>query len=280
MITGDHKITATAIGKEIGLYRGGLVLTGEDLKKLSLEDLEKEIEKVEIFARVLPEDKFRIVEAFKRKGYIVAMTGDGVNDAPALKEADIGIAMGKTGTEVAKSVSALILLEESFTTITKAIKEGRTIFENIRKFLLYLLIGNTATTLALVISLLIGLPLPLTALQILFINLLMDGAPALGLGLEPPEPDIMKIPPRSKKEPILNRESLNFLAFTSLWIVFLILSLYEYYLSMDPLKAGTVFFAGIITFRTINALNCKSLRLSILKTGLFNNFYLLLAILL
>jgi len=279
MITGDHKITARAIGKEIGLYQGGLILTGEDLKRLPENELEEVIERVEIFARALPEDKLRIIKAFQKRGHIVAMTGDGVNDAPALKQADIGIAMGKTGTEVAKEVSSLVLLEESFATIIKAIEEGRTIFSNIRKFLTYLLTGNLATVLALTTAIFLDLPLPLTALQILFINLLMDGAPALALGLEPKEPEVMKRPPRSPKEPILNRRSTIFILSMGLFMSLLIIFLYYYTLSYgNSEKAGTLFFAGIITFRLVNAVNCKSLTESLFKIGLFNNKWLLLAL--
>lgn len=278
MITGDHKITAMAIGKEIGLYRGGLILTGEDLKKLSPEELEQRIENVEIFARVLPEDKLKIVKSFQKRGHIVAMTGDGVNDAPALKQADIGVAMGKTGTEVAKEASGMILLEENFVTIVKAIEEGRTIFNNIRKFLVYLMTGNFATVMALTTALLLNLPLPLTALQILFINLIMDGAPALALGVEPPEPGIMSRPPRSPKEGILDKGSLLFILLMGSFIACLILGLYLYYLTFNPTVAGTVFFTGIITFRLINALNCRSLKDSLLKLGLFTNKWLLAAL--
>ncbi|MCS7149298.1 MAG: cation-translocating P-type ATPase [Caldimicrobium sp.] len=278
MITGDHKITATAIGKEIGLYKGGLILTGEDLRRLKEDDLQKKVTEVEIFARVLPEDKLKIVRALQRQGQVVAMTGDGVNDAPALKQADIGIAMGITGTEVAKEASEMVLLEENFVTIVKAIEEGRTIFANIRKFLVYLLTGNLATVLALTIALILDFPLPLTALQILFINLLMDGTPAIALGVEPPEPGIMKRAPRSPKEGILDRDSILFIASMGSFIALLILTLYYFYLQKNPHLANSVFFAGIITFRLVNALNCRSLRESFFKLGFFSNKWLILAL--
>lgn len=279
MITGDNRETALAVGKEIGLYQGGLVLTGKELRTLSEEEFEKRVLNVEIYARAMPEDKLKIVKALQKRGQIVAMTGDGVNDAPALKQADIGIAMGITGTEVAKEASAMILLEENFATIVRAVEEGRTILANIRKFLTYLMTGNTATVLALTVALLFGLPLPLTAVQILFINLLMDGFPALALGVEPAEPGIMKRPPRDPKEGLLPKENLLFILFMGLFISALSFSLYYYTLKVEnPQKAGTIFFAGIITFRLINALNCKSIEHSLFKLGLFSNPWLILAL--
>lgn len=279
MITGDHKITAIAIGREIGLLKNGLVLTGQELRNLPDDKFQEIVERVEIYARAMPEDKLKIVRALQSRGHIVAMTGDGVNDAPALKQANIGIAMGKTGTEVAREASSMVLIEESFATIVRAIEEGRTIFSNIRKFLVYLMTGNSATVLALTIALLFDLPLPLTALQILFINLLMDGAPAIALGVEPPEPGTLRRPPRDPKEGILDRDSLLFIATMGLLISTLVLGLYVYYLHKSPDHANTVFFAGIITFRLINAFNCRSLRVSSLRLGLFTNKWLLLALL-
>lgn len=278
MITGDHKITAMAVGKEIGLLKNGIVLTGQELRALSEREFTELVEKVEIYARAMPEDKLRIVKALQSRGHIVAMTGDGVNDAPALKQANIGIAMGKTGTEVAREASSMVLIEESFATIVKAIEEGRTIFSNIRKFIVYLMTDNSATVLALTIALLFNLPLPLTALQILFINLLMDGAPAIALGIESPEPGIMKRPPRSPQEGILNRESFLFIFFMGGYLCLLILGLYYYYLQHKPELANSVFFAGLITFRLFNAINCRSLTISVFKLGLFTNPWLILAI--
>ncbi len=279
MITGDNRETALAVGKEIGLYQGGLILTGKELRNLSEREFEEKVLQVEIYARAMPEDKLKIVKALQKRGQIVAMTGDGVNDAPALKQADIGIAMGVTGTEVAKEASAMILLEENFATIVRAVEEGRTIFANIRKFLTYLMTGNTATVLALTTALLLGLPLPLTAVQILFINLLMDGFPALALGVEPPEPGIMKRKPRDPKEGLLPKENLLFIAGMGLFMAGLAFALYYYTLKIEnPLKAGTIFFASIITFRLINALNCRSIEYSLFKLGIFSNRWLLLAL--
>lgn len=280
MITGDHPLTAQAIGKMIGLHKGGLVVTGETLKKMSQSELEEKAEQIEIYARALPEDKLRIVRALQKRGHVVAMTGDGVNDAPALKQADIGVAMGKTGTEVAKEASSMVLLDENFTTIVRAVEEGRTIFSNIRKFLVYLMTGNLASVTAMTVALLAGLPLPLTALQILFINLLMDGAPALALGLEPHEPGIMKRPPRSPKEGILNRGSLLFILLMGGFISLLVLGLYVFYLKQtnNPQYATSIFFASIITFRLVNALNCRSLNESIIRLGLLSNRWLILAL--
>ncbi|MEM0333639.1 MAG: cation-translocating P-type ATPase, partial [Candidatus Aenigmatarchaeota archaeon] len=212
MITGDHKITAMAIAKELGiLSEKEKALSGEELEKISEKELEAEVEMISVYARVSPEHKLKIVKAFQSKNHIVAMTGDGINDAPALKAADIGIAMGITGTDVAKEASDMILLDDNFATIVSAVKEGRTIFANIRKYLIYLLTGNVGTVVGLTLALLAGLPLPLVAVQILYINLLMDGAPAVALGLEPPEPGIMNKPPRNPKEGIFNRYVLIFI---------------------------------------------------------------------
>jgi Ca2+-transporting ATPase len=279
MITGDNKETALSVGKEIGLYEGGLVLTGKELRALSERDFEEKVLQVEIYARAMPEDKLKIVKALQKRGQIVAMTGDGVNDAPALKQADIGIAMGITGTEVAKEASAMVLLEENFATIVRAVEEGRTIFANIRKFLTYLMTGNTATVTALTLALFLDLPLPLTAVQILFINLLMDGFPAIALGLEPKEPYIMKVPPRDPKEGLLPKENLIFIFWMGLFMAFLAFSLYYYILWKDgPAKASSIFFASIIIFRLINALNCRSQNYSLFEIGVFSNKWLTLSL--
>jgi Ca2+-transporting ATPase len=278
MITGDHKTTAMAIGSELGILKTGKAVSGIELDKISDEELEKTVKTIEIYARVSPEHKLRIVKALQKHGHIVAMTGDGVNDAPALKQADIGVAMGITGTDVSKEASDMVLTDDNFASIVSAVEEGRTIFSNIRKYLVYLLTGNMGSVFGLVASLFAGLPLPLSAVQILFINLLMDGAPAVALSVEPPEPGVMKKPPRSPKESIFNRYALTFIPLMGMWIGSVALLLFIYNLQSDNLqKAMTAFFATIICMRLMNALNCKSAEISLFKLGVFSNKWLILA---
>ena len=205
MITGDHKVTAIAIAKELGLFKGGLALTGAELDNLSHEEFEASVEKIEVYARVSPAHKLRVVEALAKKGHVVAMTGDGVNDAPALKKADIGIAMGITGTDVTKEAADMVLTDDNFASIVAAIQEGRGIFDNIKKFLMYLLGCNIGEILLMAVAVLfgplLGLPvgaLPLIAIQILFVNLTTDGLPAIALSVDPADPDIMKQKPHPR----------------------------------------------------------------------------------
>jgi Ca2+-transporting ATPase len=280
MITGDHKITATAIAKEIGILREGEEsVSGTELDKMDDETLDRRVEKISVYARVSPSHKLRIVDAFKKKERIVAMTGDGVNDAPALKSADIGVAMGINGTDVSREASDMILTDDNFASIVSAVEEGRTIFSNIRKYLVYLLTGNMGAVFAMVVSLLVGFPLPLSAVQILFINLLMDGAPAVALSVEPPESGIMQRPPRPPRENIFNRHALYFIPLMGLWITLCTLGLYLYNLETDSLpKAMTEFFATLISMRLINALNCRSASISLFKIGFFTNKWLLIAL--
>ncbi|WP_043884253.1 cation-translocating P-type ATPase, partial [Caldanaerobacter subterraneus] len=201
MVTGDHKVTATAIAKELNiLVEGERVITGKDLDEMTDKELEKTCTNVSVYARVTPKHKYRIVRALKNRGFTVAMTGDGVNDAPALKEADIGIAMGKGGTEVAKEASSMILLDDNFATIVAAVEEGRIIYDNIRKFIRFLLSCNFGEVLTMFFAALMSLKLPLVPIQILMVNLVTDGLPALALGLDPPEKDIMRMKPRDANE--------------------------------------------------------------------------------
>src|SRR4030042_3904018 len=209
MITGDHKLTAVAIAKEMGVFKDGdMVLTGEELESISEEELEKFVDKVTVYARVSPTDKLKIVKAWKARGEVVAMTGDGVNDAPALKHADIGVAMGITGTDVTKDASDLVLSDDNFATILKAIERGRWIYDNIKKYLTYLLRCNITEVAVIGGIVLIKGPahLPLFAAAILYINLATDGLPALALGISPPDPDIMDRPPRNPRESVFTRE--------------------------------------------------------------------------
>ena len=210
MITGDHRITAKAIGEELGLLKkDSIVLEGYQIDRMSVDELEEIVEKVSIFARVSPEHKLKIVKAFQNRGHIVAMTGDGVNDAPAIKASDIGIAMGITGTDVAKEASSLVLLDDNFATIKAAITEGRKIYENIRKFIRYLLASNVGEILVMLFAMLLALPLPLVPIQILWVNLVTDGLPAMALGLDRPEEDVMKRGPRHPKEGVFARGSVG-----------------------------------------------------------------------
>lgn len=200
MITGDHKVTAMAIAEQLSILPpGGRVVEGVELATMDVEELENVVEDTYVFARVSPEHKLKIVKALQNKGHIVAMTGDGVNDAPAIKTADIGIAMGITGTDVAKEASSLVLLDDNFATIKSAIKEGRNIYENIRKFIRYLLASNVGEILVMLFAMLLALPLPMVPIQILWVNLVTDGLPAMALGLDKAEGDVMKRTPRHPK---------------------------------------------------------------------------------
>ena len=209
MITGDHKITATAIAKQIGIFHDGdMALTGSELDAMSDEELDKNIEKISVYARVSPENKIRIVDAWQRKGNVVSMTGDGVNDAPALKKADIGVAMGITGTEVSKDAASMILMDDNFATIIKAVANGRNVYRNIRNAIQFLLSGNMAGILAVLYTSLMALPVPFAPVHLLFINLLTDSLPAIAIGMEPAERDLLSQKPRDPKEEILTKDFL------------------------------------------------------------------------
>lgn len=279
MATGDHKLTAVAVSRELGLLKEGIALSGTELDELSDDEFEKTVEQVEVYARVSPSHKMRIVDAFSKKGYVVAMTGDGVNDAPALKKADIGVAMGITGTDVSKEAADMILTDDNFVSIVSAVEEGRSIFANIRKYLVYLLSGNAGGVIAMLTALLAGLPLPLTAVQIIFINLLMDGLPATALGAEPPEQDFMNQPPRNPKEGIFNRHALWYIFAVGLWIGGATLLVFIWMLDSggELQRAMTMFFATMISLRLFNAFSCRSASNSLFKLGIFTNKWLIYA---
>ena len=281
MVTGDHKLTAEVVAKELGLYEDGVILTGADLDGMSDEDLEKIVEEVKVYARVSPEHKLRIVRALKRRGHVVAMTGDGVNDAPALKAADIGIAMGITGTEVTKEAADMILADDNFATIVDAVRQGREIYDNIKKYLAYLLRCNIAEILIPLMASIAGLPLPFTPIQYLWINLVTDGLPALALGVDPAEPDVMKRPPRRQDEPVFTkREVLLFLTITPILVTVLLVGLFAYQLSVGvpEIEARTTIFTSLILTELFMSLSCRSLRYPVFKVGLLRNKFLILAI--
>ena len=275
MITGDYKSTAEAIGRELGLK--GRAIDGQELDKI--HGLEEHIEEISIFARIDPKHKVKIVDALKTRGHIVAMTGDGVNDAPALKKADIGISMGITGTDVAKEASDMILTDDNFASIVNAVEEGRGIYDNIKKFVRYLISSNIGEILTLFIGLIIGLPLPITALQILWINLVTDGLPALALGVDPKDPDIMNKPPRSPKENIINKSRGIRIVLVGLIMMLGTLTLFRIYNpEINLVYAQTVSFSVLMMFQMFNVLNCRSEEHSLLRIGIFSNMKLLGAV--
>lgn len=281
MITGDHAITARSIAGQLGIFRGKeKVMEGAELNNLSLDALEDVVEDVAVFARVSPEHKLKIVKALQNRGHIVAMTGDGVNDAPAIKSADIGISMGITGTDVAKEASSLILLDDNFATIKAAINEGRNIYENIRKFVRYLLASNVGEILVMLFAMLLSLPLPLVPIQILWVNLVTDGLPAMALGLDKPEDDVMRRKPRHPKEGIFARRlgwkviSRGFL----IGIVTLLAFLTIYHKNPENLAyAQTVAFATLVLTQLIHVFDCRSEK-SIFSRNPFGNMYLVWAV--
>ncbi|MDQ0217136.1 calcium-translocating P-type ATPase, SERCA-type [Peribacillus cavernae] len=281
MITGDHVTTAKAIAKQLGILRGkDRVLDGKALSDMSVGELENVVDDVTVFARVSPEHKLKIVKALQNKGHVVAMTGDGVNDAPAIKSADIGISMGITGTDVAKEASSLILLDDNFTTIKSAIKEGRNIYENIRKFIRYLLASNVGEILVMFFAMIFALPLPLIPIQILWVNLVTDGLPAMALGLDKPEDDVMKRGPRSPKEGVFARGlgwkiiSRGFLIGLTTLIAFVVV----YRANPDNLPyAQTIAFATLVLAQLIHVFDCRSEQ-SIFARNPFGNQYLVWAV--
>ncbi|MEM2102798.1 MAG: cation-translocating P-type ATPase [Candidatus Bathyarchaeia archaeon] len=285
MITGDHKLTAVAIAKELGMLRDGMVLTGQELDKLSDEEFENIVEKVTVYARVSPEHKLRIVKALKKKGHIVAMTGDGVNDAPALKQADIGVAMGISGTDVTREAADMVLADDNFATIVTAVKGGRTIYDNIRKFSFFLLRCNFDELALIGTFALLGLEIPLTAGMILWLNLVTDGGPALALTMDPPEKDVMERPPRNPNEGVLHgRLASIIVTFTTQFVLTGGLFYWQYYMLPGPLtpeklaQARTMAFMRATLQELFVVWNCRSERRNAFRVGFLNNKFLLAAV--
>jgi len=285
MITGDHGTTAEAIAHQLGILpRGGLALSGQELSRLSDDQLDAKVDQIYVYARVSPEHKLRIVKSLQRKGHVVAMTGDGVNDAPAIKAADIGIAMGITGTDVTKEASSLILSDDNFSTIVSAIEEGRNIYENIRKFIRYLLASNVGEILTMFFAMMLALPLPLLPIQILWVNLVTDGLPAMALGVDQPEKDLMEHKPRGAKENIFARRLGWKIISRGFLIGICTLGAFWLTLRVAPdqdgqlLKAQSVAFATLVMAQLFHVFDCRSSR-SVFHRNPFQNKYLVLAVL-
>lgn len=281
MITGDHRNTAMAIASELKMFdeSKNLVLTGQELDLLSDNELSKVANNVTVYARVSPAHKLRIVKALKKQGHIVAMTGDGVNDAPAIKEADIGIAMGCTGTDVTKEASAMILADDNFATIVAAVEEGRGIYDNIRKFIRYLLACNTGEVLTMFIAALAGLPMPLLPVQILWVNLVTDGLPAMALGIDNNDPNIMCRPPRHPSESVFSRGLSRKIIGRGIQIglsTVLVFSI-VYYLKNDLNLARTMAFSTLVFSQMFHVFDCRSETYSVFEAGLFSNKFLVMA---
>jgi Ca2+-transporting ATPase len=279
MKTGDHKETAIAIANEIGLVKGkAQAYTEKDLKELSDEEFKEAVKKVSIFARVTPKMKARIIQTLQEQGEIVAMTGDGVNDAPALKKADIGVAMGIIGTDVARESSEIVLADDNFASIVNAVEEGRIVFQNVRQTSFYLITTNVAEDLTIIVSLAMGLALPLLPIQLLYLNLVTDTPPAIALAMESGHHDVLNHAPRDKKEKILNKELIVFLLLMAGLMVVGTIPLFKYFLSQGIEKARTVAFVSMSMFQLFNVLNMRSLKKSLFKIGIFSNKWVIVAL--
>jgi Ca2+-transporting ATPase len=304
MVTGDHKLTAVAVAKELNLLTENPgeqgVLTGEELEKLSDEELANIVDKTFIYARVSPEHKMRIVKAWKAKGQIVAMTGDGVNDAPALKLSDIGVSMGITGTEVTKEASDMVLTDDNFASIVKAAREGREIYDNIKKYLTYLLRCNIMEILVMFFAVILvptlartlsptsqnlalgDATIALTAAQLLWVNLTTDGLPALALGVDPGDPDIMERRPRDPEESVFTRDVKLYLTIVPIIMTVLLLFGYFYYHPWESefqlLEARTQLLTAMIIMELANAISARSLKYPVWKVGVFKNRFLWYAV--
>jgi Ca2+-transporting ATPase len=282
MITGDHPLTARTIAKRVGIIESddpAAIITGVELAALTLEAFEQRVESLRVYARVAPEQKLKIVRALQDKGHFVAMTGDGVNDAPALKRADIGVAMGITGTDVAKQAASMVLLDDNFATIVHAVKEGRRIYDNIRKFIKYLLSTNSGELWTLFLAPFLGLPIPLLPIHILWINLVTDGLPALALSMEPEEGNVMKRPPRNPRESLFARG----LGIQVVWVGLLMgavtLSLQAWAIHVGDAHWQTMVFTVLCFLQLGNVMAIRSEQESLFHQGIFSNKPLLSAVL-
>ena len=277
MITGDHKITAVAIARQIGIYEeGDLALTGAELDALTDKELDDKVSRISVYARVSPENKIRIVEAWQRKGNIVSMTGDGVNDAPALKKADIGVAMGITGTEVSKDAASMILSDDNFATIIKAVANGRNVYRNIKNAILFLLSGNTAGILSVLYTSIMGLAVPFAPVHLLFINLLTDSLPALAIGMESADAELLNEKPRDPKTGIMTKDFVVTMLSEGILIAIAAMSAYHIGIATSAAMASTMAFATLTLARLFHGFNCRG-RESIFRLGLLSNKYSLYA---
>ncbi len=279
MITGDHPLTAQAVARELGLFEAGRTVTGADLEAMTDEELERDVEDIEVYSRVSPAHKLRVVTALQQRGHIAAMTGDGVNDAPALKKADIGVAMGITGTDVSKEAAAMTLTDDNFASIVAAVEEGRGIFENIKKYLMYLLSANIGEIGLIAGATLAGLPLPLTAVQILYVNLATDGLPALALSVDPPDDDLMERAPRDARTGVFTRRVVTLMVVGGLWSTAANLVLFTWALrsGRGVTQAMTMAFVSLVLIEFFKAFSFRSDRRSVVHRP-FANKWLNLAI--
>ncbi len=288
MITGDHKLTAVAIAQELGILKeGGMALTGAEVDKLRDEEFEALVGKIDVYARVSPAHKLKVVEALTKRGNVVAMTGDGINDAPALKRSDIGIAMGITGTDVTKETADMVLTDDNFASIVAAVEEGRHIFGNVKKYLVYLLSCNLGEILLMAVAILFGTTfglapgvIPLVAIQILYVNLATDGLPAIALSVDPPDLDIMKQKPRPRNQTIFTKEVSVYLLLTGIWTCVATFGVFVWAVNSGKTfaEAQTLCFVSLILIEFFNAFNCRSFNFSLFKIGLAGNKWLLAAI--
>jgi Ca2+-transporting ATPase len=274
MITGDHPVTAMAVARELGLLKTGRVVTGAELETMTDAQFQREVEMIEVYARVSPAHKLRVVTVLQGNGHIVAMTGDGVNDAPSLKKADIGIAMGITGTDVTKEAAAMMLTDDNFASIVAAVEEGRGVFGNIKKYLMFLLSSNVGEITLMVAASLMGLPLPLTAVQILYVNLATDGLPALALAVDPAEKDLMKRKPRNPRTGIFTRPVKYILGIAGLWSGFVNISLFIWARNSGRSleEAMTMTFVSLVVIQFFKAYNHRSEHITVFERPFRNKW--------